>query len=355
MMDLWILTHRRVGDLDQMRTLARVLQARVVEKQIRFRNAGLARTIPFLSLLLMDDKKSSPLTPPWPELVLVAEGAVGNIALEVRRRSGDRSKVVCLGRPRGRLSEFDLIITTPQFGLAAAPNVLELSLPLHRLDRPAMEKAAALLLPQLSHLPRPWIVVLVGGTSAPDVLDETAVTELAKEAMSRAKQQDGSLLVVTSPRTGEAAEQTLAQILGAQAHLCLWSKRKGDKPYHGYLQLADSFIVTSDSISMLTEAMLTGKTVEVFRLPQRLSLVEAAFTRLYRRNTWLLNKFWFNSGLFETQPQRNKILDQLGQSRGLEMPNFEAERERARTRVLALLSAEPRDYDSKALAQFTRC
>ena len=32
MLDRWILTHRRVGDLQQMRTLASALEARAVEK-----------------------------------------------------------------------------------------------------------------------------------------------------------------------------------------------------------------------------------------------------------------------------------------------------------------------------------
>src|SRR5688500_10956312 len=119
MLDLWILTHHRVGDLQQMRTLAIALEARFVEKQVRFRNTRLARVMPFLSVQLMDED-SSPLVPPWPDLVLVAEGAVGSVGLEVRRRSGGKTKVVCLGRPRGRMNEFDLIITTPQFGLAPA-------------------------------------------------------------------------------------------------------------------------------------------------------------------------------------------------------------------------------------------
>jgi mitochondrial fission protein ELM1 len=340
MLDLWILTHRRVGDLNQMRTLASALEARVVEKQIRFRSAQLARTMPFLSLVLMDEEKSSPLAPPWPELVLVAEGSVGNIALEVRRRSGGKTKVVCLGRPRGRIGEFDLVITTPQFGLASAPNVLELTLPLHRLDALAMEKAAASLLPQLSHLPRPWLVLLVGGTSHPDILDEGAASALAAQALARARQQGASLLVVTSPRTGVAAEKVLAQALGRTAHLSVWSQAAAGTPYLGYLHLADSFIVTSDSVSMTTEAILTGKPVEVYRLPQRLGGLKHAISRLARSNRWPLRTM-HESGLVEEKPRRDRFYQNLTASivsLNHRSSELELETEKARSRVLSLLS-----------------
>jgi mitochondrial fission protein ELM1 len=345
MLDLWILTHRRVGDLQQMRTLASTLEARAIEKQIRFRNARLARALPFLSVLLMDEAESSPLTPPWPELVLVAEGAVGSIALEVRRRSGGKTKTVCLGRPRGRMSEFDLIITTPQFGLASAPNVLELTLPLHRLDRPAMERAAASLLPQLSHLPRPWTVLLVGGTSPPDILDEAGASVLAKHALGRARQQGASLLVVTSPRTGESAEHSVAQTLGSNAHIFRWSQVTARSDYLGYLHLADNFIVTSDSVSMITEALLTGKPVEVYRLPQQLTLLQRLVAWIGDRDPDRGTRGLFNLGVVEGKADRRRFLEYLekngclgaGRLRGQEASASIAA---AKTKVLELLLAQ---------------
>ena len=336
MLDLWILTHHRVGDLQQMRTLAAALEARVVEKQVKFHNAQAARTMPFLSCLLVNWQEGSPLSAPWPDLVLVAEGAVGNIALEVRRRSGGKTKVVCLGRPRGRMREFDLIITSPQFGLPAAPNVLELSLPLHRLDRPAMEKAADLLLPQLSHLARPWIVLLVGGTSVPDMLDEAAASALAREAVARAKQQGASLLVVTSPRTGAAVERELTRAIGKDAYLNLWSQEGGSDCYLACLQLADRFIVTSDSISMTTEALLTGKPVEIYRLPQQLTAVQQAVSWFTQGGKTMLGETVLNSGLLEKRPERQRLFDRLGQF-GHAPDLFESEVKEVKSRLAELL------------------
>ena len=43
----------------------------------------------------------------------------------------------------------------------------------------------------------------------------------------------------------------------------------GDNPYFAYLGLADAFIVTADSVSMISEAAVTGKPVYILELPGR--------------------------------------------------------------------------------------
>jgi hypothetical protein len=311
MVDVWILTHRRVGDLQQMRTLASALSARVTEKKIVFHYPRLAISMPFLSVRLIDFGQSAPLAPPWPDLVLVAEGALGRLALDIRRRSGGTAKAVCVGRPRGRTDEFDLIITTPQYRVPAGANVVELALPLHVGDEDAMRKEADLLLPELVALPRPWIALLVGGTSAPDILDAATAKTLAREALTLAGEKKGSLLVITSPRTGHEAEHTLAQTLHGSAHVQLWSAVRQHNPYRGYLKLADSFIVTSDSISMIAEAIQTGKPVTVFRLPQRLTGLHRLVNFLYSQRTWPIVKTLFGSGLIEARTDRLLFVDQL--------------------------------------------
>src|SRR5581483_2108548 len=43
-----------------------------------------------------------------------------------------------------------------------------------------------------------------------------------------------------------------------------WRPADPDNPYFGYLAVADAFIVTGDSMSMLAEACSTGRPVHVF-------------------------------------------------------------------------------------------
>ncbi len=63
---------------------------------------------------------------------------------------------VHLGRPRVAYHHFDLIVTTPQYGLPPAPNVTTLTLPIIMHDDAALDTEAQHWEPQLRHLPRPW-------------------------------------------------------------------------------------------------------------------------------------------------------------------------------------------------------
>jgi hypothetical protein len=49
-------------------------------------------------------------------------------------------------------------------------------------------------------------------------------------------------------------------------HAHRWRGDREQNPYTGYLALADQFVVTSDSVSMVAEAEFTGKPVYLFSL-----------------------------------------------------------------------------------------
>jgi hypothetical protein len=80
-----------------------------------------------------------------------------------------------------------------------------------------------------------------------------------------ARETGGSLLISSSPRTPpDAADALLAAVQGP-AYVYRWRPtNKDESPYLAYLALADRFIVTADSASMLAEACSTGRPVELF-------------------------------------------------------------------------------------------
>jgi hypothetical protein len=79
--------------------------------------------------------------------------------------------------------------------------------------------------------------------------------------------EGGSLYVTTSRRTPETVVATLAAELPAHARLYRWHDG-GANPYHALLGLADRFIVTGDSISMMVEVARLGKPLAIFALPE---------------------------------------------------------------------------------------
>jgi mitochondrial fission protein ELM1 len=176
-------------------------------------------------------------------------------------------RLVHCGRPWAPLDCFDLVVTTPQYRLPERPNVLHNTTPLQRVSEARLDAARALWMSKFEKLPRPRIAVMVGGDAGPYVLDREAAALLGRAASALAAGQGGSLLVTTSARTPGHAVEALEAELKGPAELFRWAPdRTADNPYLGYLALADAFVVTAESMSMLTEACSTGKPVYMFDL-----------------------------------------------------------------------------------------
>jgi hypothetical protein len=107
---------------------------------------------------------------------------------------------------------------------------------------------------------------MIGGNAGPYVLDPEAATLLGRAASAFARARGGSLLVSTSARTPEHAISALEAALDGPAEVFRWTRDAAENPYLGYLALADSIIVTCESMSMLTEACATLKPVYMFDL-----------------------------------------------------------------------------------------
>ena len=69
--------------------------------------------------------------------------------------------------------------------------------------------------------------------------------------------------------------EAIAAALPTGARLYRWDAG-GDNPYHALLGLADRFVVTGDSISMMVEVARLGKPLAIFALPASGSLAAAA-------------------------------------------------------------------------------
>jgi mitochondrial fission protein ELM1 len=265
---VWTLLGRRTGDNLQVEALDDALGWPSECKSLTWRKRLVGWTPRYgrmgPSLAPLTDESRALIVPPWPDLVL----SVGWRSVPVARWIGHEggARLVHIGRPRAPLDGFDLVLTTPQYRLPEAPNVIRLDAPMTRLSAEVLENATEQWRDRLAHLPRPWIAVLIGGNAPPLRLTPGAASELGAKADALARQHGGSLLVATGPRTGGAAADAFLSRLSAPVHRYLWGEG-GENPYLGYLALADEIVVTSDSISMVHEASLTGKPVHLFDLP----------------------------------------------------------------------------------------
>jgi mitochondrial fission protein ELM1 len=222
------------------------------------------------------------LTPPWPDLVIAASRRSVPVARWIRAQSSGRAKLVHLLHAMAPLDLFDLVITTPQYRLPPRANLLHLSAALNRIDGDRLAAAAKAWAPRLADLPRPHVALFVGGNSATYQLDAATAWRLGESASAAAAALGGTLLVTTSPRTPAAAAEAVAAAVARPNLVYRWKAGDPDNPYHALLALADRFIVTADSASLLVEACLTGRPVEVFDWPTRRGPLRRLEGRLWR-------------------------------------------------------------------------
>lgn len=259
----------KVGDNGQILALAEALGWPYEVKHLVYRKTELLTNLlagPTLMGLVRE--RSSPLEPPWPELVISAGRRNEPLVRWIQREAGGpgRVRLVHVGRPWARHECFDLIVTTPQYRLPDKPNILQNEAPLHRVTAARLAEAGARFADRFAHLPRPRIAVILGGHAGPYSLDRENGALLGWHAARRAREAGGSLLVTSSARTPAAAIDALEAELDVPAFLYRFRRDDPDNPYPGILAQADELIVTCDSMSMLAEAIATGKPVLIFDL-----------------------------------------------------------------------------------------
>jgi hypothetical protein len=268
---VWAVMCYRAGENSQIRALAEALGWPYEEKRLHYRWWGyLADVWRGTKLTGIVCGRSSPLRPPWPDLIISAAMRNEPVCRWIRRQSGGRARYVHIGKPWAGVASFDLVITAPEYPVPDRPNVLRNSFSLHRVTEARLAAEAAIWAPRLAKLARPYVALLVGGYSGRYALDGEAAQRLGREASALARDRGGSLLVTTSSRTSRAAIRALERAIDVPCQLFRWTPDAADNPYYGYLALADAIVVTCESATMLAEACATRKPVYMFDLdPER--------------------------------------------------------------------------------------
>ncbi len=262
--DIWVLADDRAGNVGQCLGVAEALGRPFTVKSIRYDRLGrLPNLLRGASLLGVTVESRTGLAAPWPKLVIAAGRRTAPVARWIKRQCGARLVQIMDPGPGGR-GDFDLIAVPGHDGKAlAGANLLPMLGAPHRVTEAKLAEAAALWRDRFAALPRPWIGLIVGGSTKNRIFTPDMARDLGQRAAALAQSAGGSVLVTTSRRTGEAAEAALLAALPEPRLVHSW-RVGGDNPYFGFLGLADALVVTGDSVSMACEACASPAPVYLF-------------------------------------------------------------------------------------------
>jgi hypothetical protein len=268
---VWCLTDGRAGNRAQALGLAEALARRgpwrIAERRVVPRPGPArlpARVWHLLSRLLPAwpaaglAEGAEALRPPWPDLLIGAGRRAAPVVAALGRRQGVRT--VQLLDPQMPLGAFDLVVA-PEHDRLAGRNMVATLGSVGRLTRARIAEAAAPWRPALAPLPRPRAAVLLGGPSGSARWTAAERARLVR-ALAGLVEEGWSLVVTPSRRTEPALLDALERAAPPE-RLWIWSGA-GENPYPGILGLADTVIVTADSVNMTSEAAASGLPVHVF-------------------------------------------------------------------------------------------
>jgi mitochondrial fission protein ELM1 len=256
---VWVLLARGAGDSNQLLRLASELGLPFRTLELRYNKLHyLPPRLQGSSLLSLDRSSREQIRGPWPSIVLGIGNRSAPVARAIRRLSGGKAKLVRIGNPRLPPARFDLVITSGQYRVAQAANVLKLPVSINTAlpVEPTREERE-----WLDKLPRPHRLLLVGGNTFMWALRPKRVASAAAQLTERG----GTVIAAASGRTREAIVDALTALLGSRAV-------RGDFPrYSVLLEDADEVYVTADSVAMISDAIATGKPVGLVEPEKTLS------------------------------------------------------------------------------------
>ena len=282
---VWVLLDDRPGNTTQAVGLAEALGFPFERKPLCFNaRANLPNWLLGATRRTLDADSCVGLEPPWPAVVISAGRRTAPVARWIGRQSHGETRLVQLGRKGGIAADaFDVVITPLHTRMLPHPRRIETLGPLNPITGERLKAALSRWPHLVDGLPRPLVVLLVGGSTPRYTLGAELAGRMGADVSAFARTQGGAVLVVTSRRTGVEASRALSAAVSPQGEVRLWQPG-GDSPYAGYLAQADMLVVTGESESMLGEVAAVGKPVYIYPIPQKPA---TAKTRL---KEWMLAK-----------------------------------------------------------------
>lgn len=235
------------------------------------------------------------LRPPWPDLVIAVGRRPAMAAMEIKRRSEGHCKIVLIGRPRHRRA-FDLCVVPGQFLVPQGAGICRVPWPFLMPDCAAIRRESQKWARALADLPKPVTAVFVGGATVPFVLGSREARHLLEQVRASTAGR-GCIFLCTSRRTGHQATEELKALLSEDAdreRIYMWQPESQQNPYLALLGLADRFVVTGDSLSMMIEVVQAGKPLALYIPPlgwRPRSLLARTSKRLLYRLDAATNRF----------------------------------------------------------------
>ncbi len=304
---IWVLTSGEVGMVNQAVGLAESsgfdfeVKKIILKKFYKFLPGDIAAKLGGLHVL---HEKSDSLPSPFPDIIIACgrRSIAAALALKAHALKQQLSKqqpphkifLVYIHNPRISFHHFDMVIPS-YHDTVFGDNVYPTGPSLHRVTEKTLNDAKKkFTFPELSH---PLLSVFIGGNRRSHRMEQSVADAAGRQLKQLSKKY--GIALSFSRRTPASASKAFLHHLQHQRNVYIWDEAS-DNPYFGMLAQADAILVSAESVSMISEAIFTGKPVYLLQLPGK-------SRRFDRFHQWLYDNDY-------CRPFRGKIETNWGKS-----------------------------------------
>jgi len=267
--EIWILSDDRPGTFSQSVGLAEKigLEYRLIELKYNFL-AKLPNVFFSNSLIRLKHHSKTTITDSsyLPRLIISSGRRSATIGLYIKKLSNNKTSLIQIMNPDLNFNKFDLVVLPKHDGVDESKftNLITTIGSLTKIDEKIIAAESEKFALWFSDINKTKIALLIGGSSNKTIFDERSAKKLATMSSKVANNMNAKLLVLTSRRTEEKVANIILENLECDFQFFDWQTHQKENPYLAVLGYSDFFIVSGDSVSMISECCSTGKPVYIF-------------------------------------------------------------------------------------------
>ena len=276
--ETWVIFDKRAGTLQQAIAVAELigLPFKIITPECSKLNALPNFILPASSLRI---KRKNRLElkniTNYPKIIIGAGRKSANISCFIKNQAKlENIKIVNIHimNPQMNFNFFDLIIL-PDHDKAnyCRNNIIRINGAINNINHSTLEQAVIKfqqtpLYQKIDLQAQNKIALLIGGSSKNSIFEPKSMQNLIEHSCKIAKEMSAQLLILNSRRTSNQLNEIIKSSLDGNYYFfdCNDKDFNQNNPYLAILGIANFIIATGDSISMISEALNSGKTIYIF-------------------------------------------------------------------------------------------
>ena len=259
----WCITDGSAGMISQVKGLALAMNLEFTIKEIKVNFPWNVLPVGILPIIKGTFGNFSEFNEDIPPKFIISCGRKSvYLSLFLKRKYKEKVVTIHIQNPKSKYHEFDVIISPKHDNLSLA-NSFDTSLAINHISETLITEE----MDKFSHLlnvdDAPICAVLIGGQSNNYIFDNNEVNLLIKKIKKIKENQKIKFFFLFSRRTEKNIINKINTAFTESE--IIWSDKK-ENPYIALLGFSKYIICTSDSVSMISEAISAMKPVYIFRL-----------------------------------------------------------------------------------------